>query len=942
MTSSFGNIIGTQRDEIPKPVVPNYAQTEPNLEEKVNKEIDRNQEDLRRFGEELADIAELRANNFFDNLSGLESLVGKVGSFVEAREANREARETRKRFREISKDTRKTVLEYNERLQDVNQAQQEAILRELSDKDKVAFELLKAQYFPDVQDINFKETKERFTSLSSGSYNAYIEDRAYYNQNLESDAELILEDGIEVILTNFYLELARKNVDINSSQVQRYVNRTLLPRLIKEREAALRTWNNSSVNRLNTRVNADLTERIVDAFNSYEEVTTTDDSGFSVTNIVYNGVFDAPADEGGLLEIIMLKKGFKTPSEAMAYLIGVLPNIKDRLEPGGIEYFKNTAKFYDKTSGKVVEGYANSQFGSPGVLEGNLSYLDKIQASIIQSDDEAYSSIVKKFSNKVAEFRAANNNKITQFQLAEFESQFVNELISSGLRTDLVRPSFFTGDETSSQGSESYSNKVGLANELAGKVNYTQAWESRLKTEANPFYKLDDLQKLAVVKAEAELQRLVEEEKRQNVDISTDEAIARHYNTVLDKLVAGDFDISYDSLRPTTKADVDNDINAFKTNKSEWMGNKETNSVFEKRALLKYVEHVDSGFKTEFPDYLEIIANANGMRGREYAIQRLRAMGLVSENNRLIENPEDKLQLSKEDKDFLFYKFNSTKTLSLLNTADDNRSNERAMLEALKTGNGLYYYEGKGLGQRLSEFLFTAPESVKTVEELYTLAKNNKITNIGLYGFSAEEFVAAVDSGAISLDAEFNEDTQSLMAVELVRVQANKSNSIMGAVVEADSDWRRLSNLKEVEKAAILRYFPTLRGMPNNQFHNLQQDIALVFLTELEQVNKAMGFDQFILNNPEFDFLGDEGRKTVRRGNYAPIIDFISGYSAELINIDKPKQLKFRKFFRDRINNGEFVPEEVRRALNRSRQNFPEDKFNYFTNFEKPKKEPKE
>ena len=156
MTSSFGNIIGTQRDEIPKPVVPNYAQTEPNLEETVNKEIDRNQEDLRRFGEELANIAELRANNFFDNLSGLETLVGKVGSFVEAREANREARETRKRFREISKDTRKTVLEYNQRLQDVNQAQQEAILRELSDKDKVAFELLKARVKSKINKILIK------------------------------------------------------------------------------------------------------------------------------------------------------------------------------------------------------------------------------------------------------------------------------------------------------------------------------------------------------------------------------------------------------------------------------------------------------------------------------------------------------------------------------------------------------------------------------------------------------------------------------------------------------------------------------------------------------------------------------------------------------------------------------------------------------------------
>ena len=106
MTSSFGNIIGTQRDQIPKPVIPNYAQTEPNLEKSVNDRITENQADLKQFGEELAQIEELKARNFFDNLSSLETLVSKVGDFTQTREANREARETRKKFRDISRESR--------------------------------------------------------------------------------------------------------------------------------------------------------------------------------------------------------------------------------------------------------------------------------------------------------------------------------------------------------------------------------------------------------------------------------------------------------------------------------------------------------------------------------------------------------------------------------------------------------------------------------------------------------------------------------------------------------------------------------------------------------------------------------------------------------------------------------------------------------------------
>ena len=75
MTSSFGNIIGTQRDQIPKPVIPNYAATEPNLEEAVNDQITKNQADLEKFGAML-EQPELKQwdidNNCVDTVYNLE------------------------------------------------------------------------------------------------------------------------------------------------------------------------------------------------------------------------------------------------------------------------------------------------------------------------------------------------------------------------------------------------------------------------------------------------------------------------------------------------------------------------------------------------------------------------------------------------------------------------------------------------------------------------------------------------------------------------------------------------------------------------------------------------------------------------------------------------------------------------------------------------------
>ena len=378
MTSSFGNIIGTQRDEIPKPVIPNYAQTEPNLEKAVNDEITKNQADLKQFGEELAQIQELKARNFFDNLSGLETLVTKVGDYVTTREANREARETRKKFREMSKESKQRVLDYQFRLQDADKAEKEALLRELAKEDQVAFELLKAQYFPDVDELNFQETKDRFDSLVSSSYNTNIEDNAIYEQNTEAQASLISENGIELVLTNFYLELARKGIDINSGQVQRYVNRNLLPKLIKEQENALRTWNQGSYNRYEKRRNTEITNLFVDAVNSSEEITTTDETGQTVTTVQFNGVFDAPEGEGGLFEIAMKKLNLPNKAAAVEYFanLATSPSVASRLEPGGLLYFLNDATLIDTRTGATVEGYLNSTFSNESIRRGNVNLLN--------------------------------------------------------------------------------------------------------------------------------------------------------------------------------------------------------------------------------------------------------------------------------------------------------------------------------------------------------------------------------------------------------------------------------------------------------------------------------------------------------------------------------------------------------------------------------------
>ena len=118
-----------------------------------------------------------------------------------------------------------------------------------------------------------------------------------------------------------------------------------------------------------------------------------------------------------------------------------------------------------------------------------------------------------------------------------------------------------------------------------------------------------------------------------------------------------------------------------------------------------------------------------------------------------------------------------------------------------------------------------------------------------MYGFSSEELIEVVEAGGIDVRDTMDEQTQKAMVFGLMRIQANKSNSIMGALVEADKDWRRLTNLNDAQRTQVLQFFPNLRGMPNNQFQNLQGDINEIILDKIRKqtTNTEKFFDGLII-----------------------------------------------------------------------------------------------
>ena len=842
MTSSFSNLVGTERDRIPDLPVSNYASTEANMEEAVNKQIDTNIADQERFFKELGDIEALKAQNFFDNLSSLNQLVGSVAQYKEASDRNREARETLKFAKNLYETKQNEFLEFEEKKLDMNDAQKEAALREMAGGDPQIYEFLKARYSPDLEQLESNEFRRGYNDFAVSGFNNRSKARNLLNKATRLEAVEGADDIIETIVTKYFIDAKAKGLNVQSRDLRRHFLKELYPALVKAKEDTLKTWDRVSTNNYLKNVDREVDNLIVSTINS-KNATTGE----------YDGIYDD--DEVGLIQLVMNKKGL-TKKQALNHIIERTRDLRDRLESGGISHLINKAKF--KHSGKkgvVADGYANAGIGTQGEIDGNIKYLNDIISESVKGNDKLYNTEVKASQERVRQLELQGLSD-TEYNMAIAEEQalFFRKLKSLGLESYSITPSHLLKDETSGVGNESYSNRVGRGNKIFDIVNVENDFITKLRVaKRDPNLELTSLQKNVQVKAaEYELTQKVNERMAGDQNLTLEAALELEYPKVLEKLLAGDYSAQVDITRPTLPVDIRNDQTFLKDNGVDaTMNQKEFVSLDEKRALDQLYDYYESGFKTPFPQYFRSVTHGTNVMPHEYALARYKAMFPGDTSN--MKNPETFFDLTEQEQRFLYLRKNQTKNLNLLNN-DDNTEIEAKMLNSLKVTDNSSYYRDPNSNP------FTAPRvklETMTVADAYRKAKAGA-TDFGMYKISAQELIEVVEYGGIRVDDVMDEDTQNAIVFGLMRIQANKSNSIMGALVDADKDWRRLTNLSDTERTQVLQFFPNLRGMKNNQFQNLQGDINEIILDTIKKptTNTEKFFDGLIKDYVENDFGG--------------------------------------------------------------------------------------
>tara|TARA_R100001082_G_scaffold110839_1_gene91996 strand:+ start:1962 stop:4916 length:2955 start_codon:yes stop_codon:yes gene_type:complete len=958
--SSFSNIIGTPRDQIPDISETNWQDPTPDLSKAANANITDNQEELKVFLQSLGEIQKQMASDDLDNLAQLDAFLGEGAKFKKLLDADKESRESLKKYKGISDDVKNQLKELED-LSELTDTELDAELQKLAfDKktgkvDEQAFEFLKLKYFPTGEEVEFDGVKEVYDKHSISAFNTNIEDNFIYSAATEAQATDISEKVIRNIITKYYLDLNDKGIDINSREAQRYLNRHLLPDLIKEQSAAISTWKQLSTKRYFAATERKKDNFILSTITSSSVVEQPDGS----KKIVYDGNLSST-----LLKI--QKIDGVNEQEALQIFHDRLPSLKNKMTPGGLNYLLFEVKIpHPSAKGGFITG-----FDSPEAYDllkgnsGNVVQLERLLSEVTQTKDAIVKRIDNRFKGILRDYRKANNGQHLidgekgEQEVMKLVDQYRTALKSAGVDLDTVTiPPVFFGDESTTTNTEWSTKQQTFKN-----IN-NQDWVKDFKQEDNV---LQGNRNLQIIKAKQWLEDELNKARGTfGANFDEDAWIAENYDKAITKLNRGDFkpDPSDFLILPRPEQ-VTQEKDNFLNDPTAWINNPKFNSLYEKDALGQYIEWKNNNYRGPIPNYFTSVGTANGDSGMQYAIKRLKALNMWDEKDENFINPEKALPLNEEDTKKLTIKSNLTKTYGLLDATDDNRKQEAKLLNTLRKttpDRKVDYVKPKNnIGFSMLGAWIKPGTEIRSVKDVYNMAISGDFDKFGIYELTSEELIQAVNSGVVSLDDDFDENTQDFLAINLVRVKANQQKGIEGAVTEG-YDWRRLINLSRADKALVLKYFPNLQGMTTNQFQDLQSDISLAILSDAEKKMKKIkegeivGVEEgdegtgiftraYIQANPEFAFLNkgvkEEDIVVELESNQNKLLDRINRASkivATSKNADK-RMIELRLFFQNRIKQGLPVPDKIRKMLQNTRYEYAgtqrgsdtwKDDFNY-------------
>lgn len=820
MTSSFGTIVGKERDEIPGYGIDNYEATEPDLTSQVNAQIDANIADTRIFYQRLGEIQKQIAETPMKNL---ESLAQFSSTAVETMNAFKKRGEAQEKINEAV-----SFLDDNNAINSLRDAEGKFNLENakfdnqlLKENSEISKNFLRARTTESPQDITIRELLRRQRDVYYGGRQQLVNEMGAKDITDIDEYMKLHGAADELMITGMLMEAEELGIDTNSREFRRLFAQKMYPDIQQRKENNIQTWKAEANRNYERNREKKLDKIIVDTLQPYNANSNTS------------------IDVVTLVDTIKNTMNFDTTKEATDYLFARVAaeaqSDQPQLDVSHLNYLFNDALHRHDGNGGKLYTYADGPFGGKNA---NSSLIQKVDTELALQVDRNIRASKKTAQNELNELNVEYNGDIPtgvlQRKYKELEKRYPH----------LDVRSLQVGSQGITNGGE-YRGRAGQGDR---NIDYYERFEDALKTDAN--LKLTVPKQIEVNKAYGEFNRLVKIQTDNGIEL--EKAQGLYYEDIRKKLVAGDFkpnEIEKRLGKDVRSEDINADREYLKSDINKVPNQAEFVSLNEKQALSDLKRHYLYG--EPFPSYFTGVTKNTSLSDRQYADDRFRATGGYTKDDeiaeRFITNDQGILidpqyGLTKGELNELEVKPHLTKTYGKL--LDPEKT--KGILEGFKTGNDVGSFDSAvGPRKRGADKL--------TVGELLVYADRGG-SNFGLFGLSGQELKDAVRFLPPNFkDKVFDEEVQSFLVLELTRQRANRTNSIRGAIIQAkkggeatvfqgdekEGSWDRLMRLDDTEREALLDVFPQLRNIPMNRFENLTEGVVLGLQTEINNYQRA-------------------------------------------------------------------------------------------------------
>ena len=860
MTSSFQNVVGTPRDQVPDISNTNYLNTEADMTESVNKEIDDNIKDTKQFFDQMVELEELAASKFDKRLNAIESIVGSVGSIMKKRRAQ-EADELSKTLTEQIFD------KFGAANEEFNDARNEYQLSESRAKGVIYFdnksELEKLEL---VQGIRSEEELDGPIRQNLKYYlerRAALTDTINSNGTLDSTTDIEFMDNAQKALFSFVRTVAFSELengrDPTDPRFMRLFVKEVAKPLFDDIKAERRGWGANLREKVLTEQQKILDNRIIESVKGANILTregTRSDSTFY--------------KDAGVIDQVAAERFQDNRQKATDYVydrIGQLVKDGEILPMEAREMYQNLV-YFDQNGKEYAnyETYLEQQTDGTAFaarVQGRINRLSKI---ITDVEKEAVNN--QDAQNVIESNNFVNKNVIPLIQENKKRGIIgLEEPQIGGLINDFMQQKFYIPGQTEipkilqSGLKETHTGgardkNVLAANKYADKHNETDKLIDKLvarkETESGDTGALTDvdIRVAEAIKADfrekfygpdgkdLDLFELAEGRGTLTYENRRDEILAeleKNYQEYVDGTT---------KIKKLTDAGV-GDVIALRrqlTKNPELFKKKE---AFKSEPVDKLFDFVDTGGgrHPELKQYYKALrvrvpdgkGNFRILSGTEAIYDRAVTLGLYDPDTKLADPYAKILQDYRKENDMKTFP-SEQKAFRNMRTGEQQDFNEYLTMLQEKRG-----------GQNANQFEFNRSGNSSVRQNLNSLDGRQVVDlaragsdNFGMYNMSTDMILDLDRLGLIDYNKPFNEDAQSFAVLSLMAMKANrKSNAIRGAITEDTKDFGKLIKLNQEEQQVVNTVFPNLSQNYFAQFQNLEAEVAKIIISDIEKERLA-------------------------------------------------------------------------------------------------------